>query len=102
MNEEVQKLLNSLKELENTVDPIFYELDEDGKCTKYIDTSKSDLTDNIVINANIALITFGGGCNLDAIKTLREHGYRVFAGEKDSFGWLTGCIQTKVGIIVYG
>ena len=31
-----------------------------------------------------------------------EHGYFVFPGERDRFGWLTGCIQTKKGIIVFG
>ena len=31
-----------------------------------------------------------------------EHGYFIFPGERDRFGWLTGCIQTKKGIIVFG
>jgi len=48
------------------------------------------------------LITEGGGCNWGNIRVLRESGFRVFAGEKDSFGWLTGCIQTTQGIIIYG
>jgi hypothetical protein len=30
------------------------------------------------------------------------YGYFVFPGERDSFGWLTGCLQTKKGIIVFG
>lgn len=33
---------------------------------------------------------------------LADHGFPVFPGERDRFGWLTGCIQTKKGIIVYG
>jgi hypothetical protein len=48
------------------------------------------------------LISSEGGCNWDNINILREKGYRVFPGEKDSFGWLTGCIKTNKGIIVYG
>lgn len=50
------------------------------------------------------LITEGGGCDWDNINVLRSNGYSVFAGEKDSFGWLTGCVQ-KHGdnrILVYG
>lgn len=54
--------------------------------------------------ANGELITSDGQCNWDMIRELRDRGYRVYAGEKDSFGWLTGCIQ-KHGderILVYG
>ena len=50
------------------------------------------------------LITDGGRCNWDNIYILRDNGYRVFPGERDSFGWLTGCVQ-KHGdkrIVVYG
>lgn len=50
------------------------------------------------------LITSNGGCNWANIKILRENGYDVFAGDKDSFGWLTGCVQRKGDnrILVYG
>lgn len=50
------------------------------------------------------LITANGGCNWANIKTLHNNGYDVFAGEKDSFGWLTGCVQKKGDnrILVYG
>lgn len=41
------------------------------------------------------LITAGGQCNWDNIRTLRDNGFRVFPGDKDSFGWLIGCIQKK-------
>lgn len=50
------------------------------------------------------LITEDGGCDWDNINILRNHGYYVFAGDKDSFGWLTGCVQKKGDrrILVYG
>ena len=50
------------------------------------------------------LINPGRGCNWDNIRVLRNAGFRVYAGEEDSFGWLVGCIQ-KCGdrrILVYG
>lgn len=31
--------------------------------------------------------------NWDTVKYLEQRGYRVYAGEKDSFGWLTGIIE---------
>lgn len=42
--------------------------------------------------------------NYENHRKMKEAGYDVFAGEKDSFGWLSGCIQ-KHGderIVVYG
>lgn len=52
--------------------------------------------------ADELLITDQGHCNWKNIKRLKAAGFDVFAGDKDSFGWLTGCIKTKKGIIVYG
>lgn len=53
---------------------------------------------------NEKLITNNGLCNWENIRVLRDNGYRVFAGEKDSFGWLTGCVQKNGDprILVYG
>ena len=51
------------------------------------------------------LITANGGCNWDNINILRNNGYRVFAGDRDSFGWLTGCVQKNNNdkrTVVYG
>jgi len=44
------------------------------------------------------------GCepNFKAHRALRSFGFNVFQGEADSYGWLTGCIQTTKGILVYG
>ena len=48
------------------------------------------------------LITDGGACNWENIMKLRSGGYEVFAGDKDSFGWLTGCIAKDKLCLVYG
>jgi hypothetical protein len=48
------------------------------------------------------LIMEDGHCNWDNIDILGDIGIRVFAGEQDRFGWVTGCIGLKNGIIVYG
>ena len=54
--------------------------------------------------ANELLIRNGGSCNWVNIKALQQHGFDVYAGEKDSFGWLTGCIGFLDGerVLVYG
>ena len=49
-----------------------------------------------------ALIDFNGKNIWENHDILGGAGFPVFPGERDSFGWLTGCIQTKKGIIVYG
>lgn len=48
------------------------------------------------------LVTDGGQCAWENHAALKAEGYDVFPGERDRFGWLTGCIQTKKGILVYG
>ena len=52
--------------------------------------------------ADKTLIDINGKSCFDVISTLKENGFHVFPGEVDSFGWLSGCIQTKKGVIVYG
>lgn len=52
--------------------------------------------------AEEALIDNNGGCLWDNHEVLADAGFSVFPGERDRFGWLTGCIQTKKGIIVFG
>jgi hypothetical protein len=48
------------------------------------------------------LITARGSCNWGNHQILSQAGFRVRCGEKDSFGWLTGMIVTKKGLVVYG
>ena len=49
--------------------------------------------------AETLFITKNGTCHWDNIHNL---GYKVFALEKDRFGWLIGALETKKGIITYG
>ncbi len=60
--------------------------------------------DEIDYLASKLLITEEGKCNWENINLLKSRGYNVFAGDKDSFGWLTGCIQKKDDdrIFIYG
>ena len=56
----------------------------------------------ILCLAEQVLIDEQGRCNWDAIDELMRHGFPVYAGDQDRFGWLTGCIETTKGVIVYG
>ena len=83
------------KALEGNLDT--YVCDEDG-CTYIRDT------DDIDWAASGLFIGTGGFPNYEAMRQLKElsHGkYFITPGETDSFGWLSGCINTPKGIIVY-
>ena len=56
-----------------------------------------------IVSSLAGCLVRGGEPDWTTIKALedRTH-YKVFAGEKDSFGWLTGCILTRKGILVFG
>lgn len=61
-----------------------------------------ELINKLVEIADQALIDDEGHCVWESILEVKSYGYQVFAGEQDRWGWLTGCIQTKKGLLVYG
>ncbi len=68
-----------------------------------LDSVDHDLIDEVKHAATQSMITSKGEPHFDNIDELwRTHGYFIFPGERDRFGWLTACIQTKKGIIVFG
>ena len=53
--------------------------------------------------ASDLLITGEGVPDFTLIDALyHDHGYFIFPGERDRAGWITACLQTKKGIIVFG
>jgi hypothetical protein len=89
----MESLINALKALEASTLPDSYDV-INNKDTLEIKT--------IVSLAEEVLIGQEGQCNWDAIDKLAEQGFAVYPGDKDQFGWLTGCIETTKGVIVYG
>jgi hypothetical protein len=66
-----------------------------NKDVKDLAEKASALADTILIGPN-------GNCLWDQHDVLKAAGYDIFPGERDSIGWLTGCIQTTKGVIMYG
>lgn len=93
----MKELLTALEKLYGDQSNIYQ---EDG-CTGF---NENEMYDEVVGLCNEYLITNDGLCNWGNIRILRSNGYRVFAGEKDSFGWLTGCVQKDDDerIVLYG
>lgn len=69
-----------------------------------------NLRDNVTIKelddlADDLFITSNGHPNYDAINMAKKEGIAVFPGDKDSFGWLTGCVKLygqNHAILVFG
>jgi len=91
----MQQLVECLQTLEASSLP-----DDMDTC---LDTVDHPLIDEIEFIATRLLITDKGQPDFDQIDRLYdEFGYFVVPGERDSFGWVTACIQTKKGFIVFG
>lgn len=77
---------------------------EDGKKYAYSseDPGFKEFLDEVEMYACGDLITAQGGCNWKNISDLKKSGFDVYAGDKDSFGWLTGCIESDGKVFVYG
>ena len=62
----------------------------------------SDLVQHIEILASTTLIDDNGMNIYKYHEYLKSNGFLITPGERDRFGWLSGCIHTKKGIIIYG
>ena len=91
----MQRLVECLKSVETS------SLADDSD--RRLDPVDHPLIDEIRFIADRFLITDKGEPEFDEMDRLfKEHGYLVYPGERDRFGWVTACIQTKKGIIVFG
>lgn len=93
----IEDLVNALNAL---TEEDFNEPDETG----VIYAKSTPAVDECEFMANGLLITSNGRCNWENIRKLKSYGFDVYAGEKDSFGWLTGCIEfpDRERVLVYG
>ncbi len=65
-------------------------------------SNMDEMIQSVIVYANNLLFTNNFECNWDNIDILQKEGYNVFPGEIDEMGWVTGCIETKRGIVIYG
>lgn len=65
-------------------------------------SNDNEMVHAVVMVADKVLISDNGHPNWDAITVLQGAGFPVFQGERDGFGWLSGYILTRKGIIVFG
>jgi hypothetical protein len=103
MSANLQNLIDVLKKIEQ--DDNIVKTVPDNIKDKYGAYCEDDLHPLIQEATGLAcenLINNDGSCNWRNINDLSKAGYNVTCGEKDSFGWLTGVIHTKKGLIIYG
>lgn len=70
--------------------------------TLEIETEKHPFYSAIVYLADKYLITSDGYPDIAAIVELNKAGFNVQPGETDSYGWLSGIIETQKAEIVFG
>lgn len=99
MSEELMQLISVLQEVEADAETLATLPHTGGRL--YHDTDH-ELVKQALILADKVLITKNGTPDWDAITELKAYGFDVQAGEKDSFGWLTGVITTCKGRLVFG
>ena len=90
----IDELIELLRQIENEGDIVATQYVTDGK--------PHELVEKADVLATYCLINGDGTPNGGAMEILANAGYVISKGESDSFGWLTGIIHTKKGLIVYG
>lgn len=100
----MEKLLAALRAVEAAATILNADTDEETGQVWLTDGTEDDLDPLVkeVLEHSGWLITKEGRPDWHAHAVLKGNGFRVTKGESDSFGWLTGCIHTSKGIIVYG
>ena len=93
----VSPLVSKLKEVEECVEIPETEIVNSGWGEKM-----HPLLEEVESLACDFLINSNGTPNFKNHRLMKEAGYPVSAGETDSFGWLTGLIRTKKGMVCYG
>lgn len=63
------------------------------------DGSEEKYNDIVELAIEVLIITNDGNVDMINVNIVRNAGYHVYAKEKDSFGWLIGCIETPYGDI---
>ena len=83
LNELVENLEKTFKDKKN-----FEQDEENENCFWTCDTKVDYPVDRL-------LIDFNQICNVNwiTVEYLKQRGWKVYAGERDSFGWLTGIIE---------
>ena len=99
----MDRLLELLREVErNDTIPDNEDVRLDGQY-KTIGNAPRICTKEIQHLATELFITDDGDPRFELIdQFFKEHGYFIFPGERDRFGWVTACLQTKKGFIVFG
>ena len=100
----LETLLKMLKQIDESDLPDVKEDDGDVYLSNVVKTHKkyTELIHNLIEVADQALIDDEGHCIWEGILEVKRQGYPVFPGEEDRWGWVTGCIQTKKGLLIYG
>lgn len=86
----MDELISALEKLFEGTDNSYTEKTEECWIHSYFkDTEEAQIAEALCCKYLIA----AGDCNWENIRELESYGYRVFAEEEDSFGWLIACVM---------
>lgn len=101
-----QNISCNIEEMVKLMDSIFpdtslHEMGDDG--ILYIKTD-DDRVQQLLNYLDDLIIVSNGSVNYQNIQKVNQYGYRIYPGERDSFGWLTGCVRKGYSgpILVFG
>ena len=90
-----QYIIHSIEEMTKLMDTVFsdtslHERGDDG--ILYIKTD-DDRVQQLLNYLDDLIIVPNGSVNYQNIQRVNQYGYRIYPGERDSFGWITGCVR---------
>ena len=100
-----QELVDLLRKYDSLPDMSEFEHEYVSAQSEHVDRytpEARELLEQICSMANHELIDDNGAPKYAAMNQLEYEGFRVSPGETDSFGWLSGLINTRNGWIVFG
>jgi len=100
-----QELVDLLRRYDNLTGMSEFEYEYVSAQSEHVDRytpEARELLEQICAMANHELIDKNGSPDFPAMNQLEYEGFRVTPGETDSFGWLSGLINTRNGWIVFG
>ena len=93
----MDNFIGQLKELFDAEESFYVVVDEEYDCVEYNETAN-----NLSTQACEYLIYSDGRVNYRNKQKLEDAGFKVYPGDKDSFGWLVGVIERNNRTLTFG
>ena len=97
MENTIEKFITELKELFDAEEEFYIVVDEEYNAIEYNDTAN-----RLSGEACKYLICSDGRVNYHNRAKIENEGFKIYPGDKDSFGWLVGVIERNNRKLLFG